>query len=142
MCRSFLRDAVSSRSMGQPDVTKINGFRDLPRLHPSALHLHRSTGFFVTWGCISSSSSLKESRRIGDELSFREAKPEPGQVMELELPHRFHMFARISGFPGFKDWQKCTQEALDKQNSPPYCGTGRGLRGFHLHRTLRRLHTR
>ena len=33
----------------------------------------------------------KEASRIGDELSFREANPEPQRVIELELPHRFRM---------------------------------------------------
>ena len=45
----------------------------------------------------------EKSWRIGDELSCREAKPEPERVMELELPHRFRMRARISGFTGFGD---------------------------------------
>ena len=32
------------------------------------------------------------------ELSFREAKAELAQVIELELPHSFRMLARISGY--------------------------------------------
>ena len=48
----------------------------------------------------------EESRGIGDELSLREAKPEPARVRELELPHRFRMRAKISGFAGFGNYQK------------------------------------
>ena len=44
---------------------------------------------------------MKECWRIGDELSYREAKPEHERAMELELPRRFRMLARISGFAGF-----------------------------------------
>ena len=40
-----------------------------------------------------------------DELRFREAKTETARVMELELPHRFQMLARIIGFAGFGDSQ-------------------------------------
>ena len=36
------------------------------------------------------------------ELIFREAKAEPAQVMELELPHRFRMRASTSGFVGLR----------------------------------------
>ena len=68
----------------------------------------------------------KEPRRIGGELSFREAKPEPVRVMKLELPHRFRMRARIPGFAGFEDFQTCTQEALGRYSYAPICG--RGLR--------------
>ena len=67
----------------------------------------------------------KGSWSIGDELSFREAKPEPGRIMELELAHKFRMRAGISGFAGFE---------------VPSCG--RGLRGFHVQSTLWRLRTR
>ena len=42
------------------------------------------------------------SWRIGDELSFREAKPETAQVMELELPQRVQMRARFLALRGFR----------------------------------------
>ena len=45
----------------------------------------------------------KESWRTVDEPSFREAKLELARVMELELPQRFCMRARISGFAEFED---------------------------------------
>ena len=51
----------------------------------------------------------KESWRAVDEPSFREAKPEPARVMELDLPHRLRMRARIPGFEGFEDRQKFTR---------------------------------
>ena len=44
----------------------------------------------------------KKPGRTEDELSVHEAKPEPARVMELELPHRFRMLTRISGFAGFE----------------------------------------
>ena len=48
----------------------------------------------------------KESWRTGDELSFREAKPEPARVMELEMPCRFQMPEFFFGFVGFEDFHK------------------------------------
>ena len=44
----------------------------------------------------------------------REAKPELGRAIELELQHRFQMRARNPGFAGFEDGLKCTQEAFGK----------------------------
>ena len=40
-----------------------------------------------------------------NELSVRKAKPEPARVMGLELPHRYRIRVRISGFAGFGDCQ-------------------------------------
>ena len=54
----------------------------------------------------------KKSRRYGDELSFREAKPEPARVMELELLNRFRMRAGTSFTAGFGDCQNNEREML------------------------------
>ena len=48
----------------------------------------------------------------GDELSFREAMAEPARVMELELPQRFRIRARISGFAGFEYCQNSERGAF------------------------------
>ena len=48
---------------------------------------------------------MKVSQRTGDELSSREAKPEPAHVMEMELPHGIRIRANISGFAGFEGCQ-------------------------------------
>ena len=54
----------------------------------------------------------KESWRTGDEQSFREAKPGLAQIMELELPHRFRMRARILDLTGFEDFQYYEREVF------------------------------
>ena len=38
------------------------------------------------------------------QVSFRRAKPEPARVMGLELPHRYRMRVRISGFARIEDF--------------------------------------
>ena len=46
----------------------------------------------------------KESWRC-NELSFRNAEPEPARVIGVKLPHRYRIRVRILGFARFEDWQ-------------------------------------
>ena len=63
-------------------------------------------------GCDEGSKNQISGNLEMRRAKLREAKAEPARVMELELPYRCRMRARISGFAGLRNIRKRDRDVL------------------------------